>query len=153
MFRGIPHLLDVFRSPMRVGTILVLLGFLTTPIVVAAQEQACSDCIVYAGMDLNLRQDPIQSSEVLRTIPAGAELVVTSGEEIDGYMPVTYDSVPGWGASEGIASPSKSVGGTSDTPSSTVVDETPATTVVDESQRATLAPLTLRSGPAMDAEP
>jgi uncharacterized protein YgiM (DUF1202 family) len=137
----------------RLGVVLVfVLLWLGMPLHGAAQDQSCTDCVVYAAMDLNLRQDPSQGSDVLRTIPAGAELL-TSGEEIDGYTPVTYDSVPGWVASEGIASPTKSVGGTSDTPSTAVVNETPATIVGDDTQRVTLAPLTLRSGPAMDAEP
>jgi len=108
--------------------------------------------MVYAGMDLNLRQDPSQDATVLRTIPAGAELIVAPEAEVNGYTPVTYDSVPGWVATTGIASPTKSVGGTSDPAPSTVVDEAPAAPAVDESQRVTLAPLTLRSGPAMEAE-
>lgn len=145
----------------RMGVVLaVALLWLGMPLSGTAQEQSCTDCIVYAAMDLNLRQDPDQSSDVLRTIPAGAELV-TSGGAVDGYTPVTYDSVPGWVSTEGIASPSKNVGGGSDTPASTAVEDSPSapvtdettSPVVDETQRVTLAPLTLRSGPAMDAEP
>jgi len=139
--------------------LVVVLLWLGMPLSGTAQEQSCTDCIVYTAMDLNLRQDPSQSSDVLRTIPAGAE-IVTSGAAVDGYTPVTYDSVPGWVSTEGISSPTKSVGGGSDAPSSTAVDDAPASTTVDntstpaidETQRVTLAPLTLRGGPAEDAE-
>ncbi len=145
----------------RTGVFLVFaLLWLGMPLNGAAQDQTCTDCLVYAAMDLNLRQDPSQNSEVLRTIPAGAELL-TSGGAVDGYTPVTYDNVPGWVSTEGIDSPSKNVGGVSDTPTTSEINEEPASTavddtsspVVDDTQRVTLAPLTLRSGPAVDAEP
>jgi uncharacterized protein YgiM (DUF1202 family) len=137
----------------RVGIALVfLLIWLGLPLTGAAQEQTCTDCMVYAGMELNLRQDPSQDSQVLRTIPAGAELIVAPEAAVNGYTPVTYDRVPGWVATEGIAAPAKSVGGAAAS-STTVVDEAPSSPTVDESQRVTLAPLTLRNGPAMDAEP
>lgn len=152
MVHPFPFRQAMFRYSIRVMAMLALLGSLAMPIASAAQEQACTDCIVYTAMDLNLRQDPSQSSEVLRTIPAGAELSVSADQEVDGYVPVTYDSVPGWVATDGLVSSSKSVGGSADT-TSTVVEETPAATVVDETQRITLAPLMLRSGPAEDAEP
>jgi uncharacterized protein YraI len=152
MFGAFRYRQSIFRSLLHGATMLVLLGLLATPLAVGAQEQTCTDCIVYAAMDLNLRQDPSESSEALRTIPAGAELSVSSDEEVDGYIPVTYDSVPGWVATQGLASPAKSVGGASET-ASTAVDAPPSPTVVDETQRITLAPLMLRSGPAEDAEP
>lgn len=163
MFQGTLNRPIAWCSTTRVGLALVfLLIWLGSPLTGAAQEQTCTDCMVYAGMELNLRQDPSQDSTVLRTIPAGAELMVAPEAEVNGYTPVTYDSVPGWVATEGIASPSKSVGGVSDTPSSTTVEDAPTSTAVDDSssstvgnetQRVTLAPLTLRSGPAIDAEP
>ena len=134
----------VWPTPKWVGGLLVaIFASLWMPFAGAAQDATCTDCTVYAPTELNLRQDPSQDSEILRIIPAGAELNLTPEADVNGYTPVTYDSVPGWVVSLGVAPSDKGVGATSAAPSSTGADE---------SQRVTLEPLTLRNGPALDAE-
>src|SRR5262245_3866717 len=124
MLTGMEQHPIVWRTPTRVGAVLVaILGLLLLPAFGTAQEATCTECTVYATQELNLRQDPSQESAVLRIIPAGTELSRATGEEVDGYTPVTYDSVPGWVASVGLETPSKGVGAASTAPEPATTDE------------------------------
>src|SRR4051795_159455 len=86
-----------WSTPIRSGAVLIaILGLLWMPGVGAAQEATCTDCAAYATTELNLRQDPSQDAPILRIVPAGGELTLTPEADVNGYTPVTYDSVPGW---------------------------------------------------------
>ena len=65
--------------------------------------QSCTDCTVYAVTELNLRQEPSLDAAVLRFIPRGAPAYRRAGAEMNGYAPVTYDSVPGWAYTDLLA--------------------------------------------------
>ncbi len=133
----------VTDMPKRVGAGWVLvLALLTLALVpTATVAQTCTDCTLYAVTELNLRQNAGITAPVLRFVPAGAPVFRTSGAEVNGYAPVTYDSVPGWVVALGlVSSPDR-------------VDPDPAPVAPPDSAnlRVTLAPLLLRTGPSVDA--
>jgi uncharacterized protein YgiM (DUF1202 family) len=123
------------------------LALLVNPGTGLAQDQECADCL-YAVTELNLRQEPSLDATVLRFVPQGAPVLPAVGGETNGYIPVTYDSVPGWVVALGlVTSPEEveAVGGPAP-----VVDTAPT---VSDDARVTLSPLLLRDGPSADAAP
>jgi uncharacterized protein YgiM (DUF1202 family) len=109
------------------------------------RAQSCTDCVLYAVTELNLRQDPSLDATVLRFVPEGATVQRAAGEEINGYAPITYDSVPGWVVALGLVASLEDVG-------AAVSPEEPAPAAAADG-RYTLSPLVLRSGPSGEAEP
>jgi len=109
--------------------------------------QSCTTCARYAGVELNLRQQPSLDGVVLRFIPRGAAVELTAGDEQNGYVPVLYDSVPGWAVALGLVA------------TQAEVDEfvlpvgSTASPAASDDARVTLSALVLRGGPAGDAEP
>lgn len=114
--------------------------------------QTCADCELYAVTELNLRQDPSLEADVLRFIPAGTAVERAEGDEVNGYAPVVYDSVPGWAIALGlVASPEEvdAVGGG-------LSPEAPVEAPVASNgadARFTLTSLVLRSAPDAESEP
>jgi uncharacterized protein YraI len=140
----------------------MLLALVVTPIASDAQAQTCTNCVLYAGTELNLRQEPSLTGIVLRFIPRGAAVQRTAGAEQNGYAPVIYDNVPGWAVALGfVATPEEvkefvvpSTATPTTSPTATAVPSpTPTSQPPSSDLRVTLSPLLLRSGPAGDAEP
>jgi uncharacterized protein YraI len=52
--------------------------------------------------DLNLRAGPSLDDEVLLVMPAGAEILI-GAENVDGFVPTSFDGTPGWAYFEFIA--------------------------------------------------
>jgi uncharacterized protein YraI len=129
------------RTRWMLGAVLVAL-FLAPA---GSAAQTCTDCAV-AATPLNLRQEPGVDAAILRVVPAGSTMQQTSGEETNGYIPVTYDRVPGWVVASGLEGASTN-SGSSGTDTGTAVGGTGATA---DDQRVTLAPLVLRDGPSID---
>jgi uncharacterized protein YraI len=121
----------------------VLVALFLAPAGSAAQT--CPNCAV-AATALNLRQEPGADAAILRVVPAGASMEQTGGEETNGYVPVTYDSVPGWVVASGLEGTS-TTNGTSGAANGTAVGGNGAAA---DDQRVTLAPLVLRDGPSID---
>jgi len=113
----------------------------------ASLAQSCTTCVRYAGVELNLRQQPNLDGVVLRFIPRGAAVELTAGDEQNGYVPVLYDSVPGWAVALGLVA------------TQAEVDEfvlpvgSTSSPVASEDARIALSALVLRGAPASDAEP
>jgi uncharacterized protein YraI len=143
------------RRPSRVGPwplALALSVFLGVWLLVPTHSlaQSCQDCLRYAGTELNLRQDPSLDAPVLRLIPRGAQVELTAGEEQNGYVPVVYDSVPGWAVALGLVATPE------DVDSFVFPEESAAAAPAVGSSaetRVTLAPLLLRAGPSEEDEP
>jgi uncharacterized protein YraI len=132
---------------------VMLLLLVLSPAAGSAQTQACTNCTLYAVTELNLRQDPSLDAPVLRFIPAGAAVHRTSGVGMNGYAPVTYDGVSGWAVALGLVATPEEVTATA-VPSAPTPAPVPASAPAATSEiRVTLAPLMLRSGPGVDAEP
>ena len=51
---------------------------------------------VMATANLNLRADAGPDSAILTVVPRGSTMVVTDGETVNGYVPVTYNGTSGW---------------------------------------------------------
>jgi uncharacterized protein YraI len=134
----------IARRMVVLGALALTLVF--TPTTGGAQE--CTDCGIYAATELNLRQDPALEAPVLRIVPEGSPLQQTAGEETNGYIPVSYDSVVGWVIAPGVVSSAEEIGVGAAT---SAVPSAPTTTSADA--RVALSPLLLRSGPSIDAEP
>src|SRR5215204_3981291 len=147
----------VLRALIALTVMLLLLALNPA----AGSAQSWTNCTLYARTELNLRQEPSLDAAVLRFIPAGAPVHRTTGAESNGYAPVTYDGVSGWAVALGFvatpaeidaaAAPSAPAPATSSTSTSTSTSTTTSTTTSET--RFTLAPLMLRSGPAVDDEP
>jgi uncharacterized protein YraI len=122
-----------------------MLALVFIPSTGVAQE--CMDCVSTAATELNLRQDPSLEAPVLRIVPAGSSLAQAAGDETNGYVPVSYDGVSGWVIAEGLglSAEDAGVGAAAAAPSA------PTTSSADA--RVALAPLLLRSGPSIEAEP
>ena len=73
-----------------------------------------------------------------------------AGAETNRLVPVTYGGVSGWVSADGVFPAPKSIAGYATT-ASTAPPAPPTTT--SSNARVTLAPLMLRSAPAMEAEP
>jgi len=133
-------------------TVMLLLVALN-PAAGSAQTQSCTNCTLYAITELNLRQQPSLDAAVLRFIPMGAPVHRTSGAVTNGYAPVTYDGVSGWAVALGlVATPGEVTAAAAPTTAAPAPAPAPAPAATSET-RVTLAPLMLRSGPAVDAAP
>jgi hypothetical protein len=133
--------------------IAFVLGALALPVIQTspgAHAQTCTNCVVVAGIDLDLLAEPRLEAVVLRVIPRESLLRRDAGPEINRLVPVTYGGVSGWVIADGIFPAPKSIAGYAPTASTT--PPAPSTTT-STNARVTLAPLMLRSAPAMDAEP
>jgi hypothetical protein len=134
--------------------IVLVLGALALPVIQAppaARAQTCTNCVVIAGVDLNLLAEPRLEAVVLRVIPRESLLRRDAGPEINRLVPVTYGGVSGWVIADGIFPAPASVAGYATTTGSTAA---PApSTSTSTNARVTLAPLMLRSAPAMEAAP
>ena len=132
-------------------TVMLLLAL--NPAAGSAQTQSCTNCTLYAITELNLRQQPSLDAAVLRFIPMGAPVHRTSGAVTNGYAPVTYDGVSGWAVALGlVATPGEVTAAAAPTTAAPAPAPAPAPAATSET-RVTLAPLMLRSGPAVDAAP
>ncbi len=140
----------VLQGLVSSGRWLAVLGalFLTLAFAPATSlAQSCTTCVRYAGTELNLRQQPSLDGVVLRFIPRGAAVELTAGDEQNGYVPVLYDSVPGWAVALGLVA------------TQAEVDEfvlpvgSTASPAPSADARVTLSALVLRGAPASDAEP
>jgi uncharacterized protein YgiM (DUF1202 family) len=155
----------VNQVPLKSWGVLVVLGAMLVALVAVPANggaQSCTNCILYAGTELNLRQQPSLDSVVLRFIPRGAAVQRTGGEEVNGYAPVIYDRVPGWAVALGFVETPEEVAEfvVPGTPTTTPTAPSAAPTAVPSTVpaasndlRVTLSPLLLRSGPSVDAEP
>jgi hypothetical protein len=141
-----PHVI-VLRIVFVLGALA--LSVIQTP--PAARAQSCSNCVVVAGVDLDLLAEPRLEAVVLRVIPRESLLRRDAGSEINRLVPVTYGGVSGWVIADGIFPAPKSIAGYATTTASTAPPATSITTSTNA--RVTLAPLMLRSAPAMEAEP
>ena len=134
-------------------TVMLLLVALN-PAAGSAQSQSCTNCTLYAITELNLRQQPSLDAAVLRFIPMGAPVHRTSGAVTNGYAPVTYDGVSGWAVALGlVATPEEVTAAAVPTTTAPAPAPAPAAPAATSEIRVTLAPLMLRSGPTVDAEP
>jgi uncharacterized protein YraI len=106
--------------------------------------------VVAAGVPLNLLQEPRLEAKVLQTVPQGGLLVRGAGTETNRLVPVTYGGLSGWVIADGIFPAPKSIAGYAATAST--ASPAPSTTT-SSNARVTLAPLMLRSAPAMEADP
>jgi hypothetical protein len=141
-----PHVI-VLRIVFVLGALA--LSVIQTP--PAARAQSCSNCVVVAGVDLDLLAEPRLEAVVLRVIPRESLLRRDAGSEINRLVPVTYGGVSGWVIADGIFPAPKSVAGYATTAGPTAAPAPSTTTSTNA--RVTLAPLMLRSAPAMEAEP
>ena len=116
----------------------------------AAQAQTCTNCVVVAGIDLDLLAEPRLEAAVLHVIPRESLIVRGAGPETNRLVPVTYGGVSGWVIADGIFPAPKSIAGYATTAST--APPAPSTTA-STNARVTLAPLMLRGAPAMEAEP
>jgi uncharacterized protein YraI len=122
----------------------LLLPLVLTPTTGVAQE--CTDCVLSAATELNLRQDPTLEAPILHIVPEGTPLQQAAGDETNGYAPVSYDGVSGWVIADGLVPSLEEAAVGAETAAPTA-----PTTSADA--RVTLAPLLLRGGPSIEAEP
>ncbi len=135
---------------LRVVLVLGSLAFSVIQAPPAAHAQSCTNCVVAAGVPLNLLQEPRLEATVLQTVPQGSLLVRGAGAETNRLVPVTYGGVSGWVIADGVFPAPKSIAGYA--PPASTAPPAPSTTT-SSNARVTLAPLMLRSAPAMEAEP
>jgi hypothetical protein len=136
----------VFRIVLVLGT----LALSVIQIPPAARAQTCTNCVVVAGVDLDLLAEPRLEAVVLHVIPRESLLMRGAGPETNRLVPVTYAGVSGWVIADGIFPAPKSIAGYATTGATTA--PAPSTTT-SSNARVTLAPLMLRGAPAMEAEP
>jgi uncharacterized protein YraI len=117
----------------------------------AARAQSCTNCVVAAGVPLDLLQEPRLEAKVLRTVPQGGLLMRGAGAETNRLVPVTYGGVSGWVIADGIFPAPETAERYATTAGATAAPAPSATTSTNA--RVTLVPLMLRSTPAMEAEP
>jgi uncharacterized protein YraI len=132
--------------------IVLVLGALAFSVIQAspARAQSCTNCVVAAGVDLNLLAEPRLEASVLHVIPQGSLLRRDAGPETNRLVPVTYGGMSGWVIADGIF-PATDIAGYATTTGPTAAPA-PSTTI-STNARVTLAPLMLRSAPAVEAEP
>ena len=135
---------------LRVVLVLGVLAFSVIQIPTGGNAQSCTNCVVAAGVPLNLLQEPRLEATVLQTIPRGSLLMRGAGVETNRLVPVTYGGVSGWVIADGIFPAPKRIAGYATTAST--APPAPSTTT-SSNARVTLAPLMLRSAPTMEAEP
>jgi hypothetical protein len=135
---------------LRIVLVLGALAFSVIQTPPAARAQTCTNCVVIAGVDLNLLAEPRLEAVVLRVIPRESLLRRDAGPEMNRLVPVTYGGVSGWVIADGIFPAPASVAGYVTTAS----PAPPATSTTTRSNaRVTLAPLMLRSAPSTEAAP
>jgi uncharacterized protein YraI len=117
----------------------------------ATRAQSCTNCVVAAGVPLDLLQEPRLEAKVLRTVPQGGLLMRGAGAETNRLIPVTYGGVSGWVIADGIFPAPETAERYATTGGATAAPAPSATTSTNA--RVTLVPLMLRSTPAMEAEP
>jgi hypothetical protein len=140
-----------FGSVLRVVVVLSALALSAIQTPPAAHAQSCTNCVVAAGVPLNLLQEPKLEAKVLRTVPQGSLLVRGAGAEINRFVPVTVDGASGWVIADGVfPAPEAETYATTSAPTTPSSPSAPTTTT---DARVTLAPLMLRSAPSMEAEP
>ena len=148
-FRLTQHRPTVLRALIAFTVMLFLVAL--NPAAVSAQS--CTNCTLYARTELNLREGPSLDSPVLRFIPVGAAVHRAAGAGSNGFAPVTYEGVSGWTVALGLVMTPEEI----DAPAapSAPVEPAPAEPAPAAASeiRVTLAPLMLRSGPSVDAEP
>ena len=139
-----------YANVLRVVLVLsaLILPVIQTP--TGGNAQSCTNCVVAAGVPLNLLQEPRLEAAVLQTVPQGSLLVRGAGPETHRLVPVTYGGVSGWVIVDGIYPAPKSIAAYA--PPASIAPPAPSTPTSSDA-RATLAPLMLRSAPAMAAEP
>jgi uncharacterized protein YgiM (DUF1202 family) len=138
------------RQVLRIVFVLGALAFSMIQTPTGGNAQSCTNCVVAAGVPLNLLQEPRLEAAVLQTVPQGSLLVRGAGQETNRLVPVTYGGVSGWVIVDGIYPAPKSIAAYA--PPASTAPPAPSTTT-SSNARATLAPLMLRSAPAMEAEP
>ena len=138
-------------SVLRVVIVLSALVFSVIQTPPAAHAQSCTNCVVAAGVPLNLLQEPKLEAKVLRTIPQGSLLMRGAGPETNRFVPVAYGGMSGWVIADGIfPAPETETYATTSAPTTPSRPSAPTTTT---DARVTLAPLMLRGAPSMEAEP
>src|SRR5688572_5075159 len=139
------------RIVLRIVLVLGALALSMIQIPPAVRAQTCTNCVVAAGVDLNLLAEPRLEAVVLHVIPRESLFMRGAGPETNRLVPVTYGGVSGWVIADGIFPVPKSIAGyaTTTAPTAAPSPSAPAST----NARVTLAPLMLRSAPAMEAEP
>lgn len=141
-----------WRSGMLLRIVVVLgalvLGIVRSP--TTGHAQGCTNCVVAAGVPLNVLQEPRLEANVLRSVPQGTLLVRGAGPETNRLVPVSYGGVSGWVIADGIIPAPETAGYTTTSAPPTAASPS-ATTSADA--RVTLAPLMLRSAPTMEADP
>ena len=134
--------------------IVLVLGALALSVIQtppAARAQSCTNCVLAAGVDLNLLAEPRLEAVVLRVIPRGSLLRRDAGPETNRLVPVTYGGVSGWVIADGIFPAPETTERYATTTGPTTAPAPSTTTSTNA--RVTLAPLMLRGAPAMEAEP
>ena len=144
----VPHSV-VSQTSAPIGLVLGALTFSMIQTPTGGNAQSCTNCVVAAGVPLNLLQEPRLEAAVLQTVPQGSLLVRGAGQETNRLVPVTYGGVSGWVIVDGIYPAPKSIAAYA---AASIAPPAPSTTT-SSNARATLAPLMLRSAPAMEAEP
>ena len=135
---------------LRIVFVLGVLALSAIRIPPAARAQTCTNCVVVAGVDLDLLAEPRLEAVVLHVIPWESLFMRSAGPETNRLVPVTYGGVSGWVIADGIFPAPKSIAGYATTAST--APPAPSTTT-STNARVTLAPLMLRSALAMEAEP
>jgi hypothetical protein len=138
-----------------VPRLVLILGALALSVIQTppvARAQTCTNCVVAAGVPLNVLQQPSLEAVVLRTVPQGSLLVREAGAEVNRHVPVSYGGVSGWVIADGIIPAPESVETYATTNSLTTQSAAPQV-AASTNARVTLAPLMLRRDPAMEAEP
>jgi uncharacterized protein YraI len=140
-----------YGSILRVVVVLSALTLSVTQTPSAAHAQGCTNCVVAAGVPLNVLQEPKLEAKVLHTVPQGSLLVRGAGAEINRLVPVSVGGMSGWVIADGIFPvPEAERYATTSGPTAAPPPSAPTMT---GNTRVTLAPLMLRSAPAMEAEP
>ena len=143
--RDASGLAALLRVLFVVGAIALALPFGAA----SGQDRFCVDCTLYAITELNMREQPSITAPVLRFVPAGAGVHRTTGKDVDGYAPVTYEGMSGWVVALGLVTTPEEV---AEAAASQPV-AAPAPVPVSDDVRVTLEPLMLRAGPSVDDEP
>ncbi len=142
--------LALTRIPTRprraLAAIAAALASLALPMAMLAQSP---ESTAYAVTELNLRKGPGSSDAIFAVIPTGAELIRSSDETTNDYVPVSYNGINGWAIDLGLVATPEDLalaleGGAA--PESSL-------DLYQSDIRVTLTPLMLRSEPDLVGEP
>jgi len=143
--------LTIVRIPARTRGVLVTaaaaLALLALP--VATLAQTATESAAYAITELNLRKGPGSGDAIFAVVPVGAELIRSSTDATNDYVPVTYNGIDGWVIDVGLVA-------TPDELALALEGESAPDAPLNLYQadvRVTLTPLMLRSDPDLAAEP